>query len=130
MKRRKITLARFLIAAVTAFNLQAAFALLVSAPGYAAVLDVAGESGTLLVRAVGLLFIMWNIPYLFALADPVRNRSALIEALIMQTIGLAGETLLLTISGSSLQAVQTILYRYIFFNAGGLVLLLIAFYAA
>ncbi|HPO59539.1 MAG TPA: hypothetical protein PLV53_11900, partial [Anaerolineaceae bacterium] len=44
---------------------------------------------------MGILFVMWNIPYLVALSDPARRRISLLEALAMQTVGVIGESLLL-----------------------------------
>lgn len=128
MMRHKFTITRLLIAVVTFFNLQAALALLIWAPGYADMIGVAGSGGTLLVHALGVLFVMWNIPYLFALADPVRNRVSLIEALLMQTIGLAGEILLLSLGSPYLPAVSAIVVRYIVFDAAGLALLTGAYF--
>ena len=44
---------------------------------------------------MGVLFLMWNVPYAVALWHPVRHRVSLYEAVAMQTIGLIGESLIL-----------------------------------
>ncbi len=58
-----------------------------------------------MVQGLGILFLMWNIPYFFAFWHPIKNRLSLIEANLMQFIGLAGETLL----QFSLPASETVL---------------------
>ncbi len=43
---------------------------------------------------MGVLFLMWNVPYAVALWHPLRHRISLYEALAMQAIGLLGESLI------------------------------------
>lgn len=126
--KNKIWIARWLIGSVIFFNLQAALMLLVWPQAYAGAFGVPGSSGTLLVRGIGLLFVMWNIPYLFALANPIRNRVSLVEALLMQIIGLVGEALMLAFGGVYPQAVNTAVGRFIWFDSVGLILLACAFW--
>jgi len=38
---------------------------------------------------------MWNVPYLVALWNPRRNRVSLWEALVMQVVGVIGESIIL-----------------------------------
>ncbi len=126
--KNKIWISRWLIGSVIFFNLQAALMLLVWPQAYAGAFGVPGNSGALLVRGIGVLFVMWNIPYLFALADPVLNRVSLVEALLMQTIGLVGEVLMLAFGGAYPQAVNTAVGRFILFDSAGLILLACAFW--
>ncbi len=44
-----------------------------------------------MLRGLGMLFIIWNVPYAVALWHPVRNHISLSEA---QTIGLVGESII------------------------------------
>ena len=85
-----------------------------------------GAAGEQIVRALGLLFIMWNVPYAFALANPIRHRTALIEAVIMQAIGLIGETYILLVGGPYSFPIENTLKRFILFDGIGFVFLLIA----
>jgi hypothetical protein len=82
--------------------------------------SVVGEQ---MVRALGLLFVMWNVPYGFALANPVKYRSSLIEAVIMQGIGLFGETAILLLGGPFPLPITTTITRFIVFDGIGLILL-------
>jgi len=124
--QRQIKIARFLIAVVLGWNLQCAIVFLVNPRGYVGAFGLAGMAGVQMVRALGLLFVMWNVPYVFALVNPVRNKTSLIEAVAMQAIGLAGETLILLLGGSYPALVEKTIMRFIFFGAVGLMLLLAA----
>ena len=118
--------ARILIGIVTLLNLQAAFQFMFWPSNYAPGFEISGEAGIAVIQGMGLLFLMWNIPYLFALTNPVKRLLSLIEAVIMQAIGVIGETvLLLTLKGEHPQIHASVL-RFIIFDGAGLVLLLIA----
>ena len=121
--RRTLTLARILIGSVTFFNLQCAFAFLVSPASYAPAFEVSGLPGASLVSALGILFLMWNVPYLFALAHPVRQRTSLIQAVIMQAIGLIGESILYFNTPAVHALLRQTALRFILFDGVGLVLL-------
>ena len=81
-----------------------------------------------MIRGLGILFLMWTIPYFFALSDPVGRRISLIEAVIMQGIGLAGESLLLLTLPAGHAILRETAVRFIGFDGGGLILLLAALY--
>lgn len=121
--RRNITFARALTAIVLGWNLQCALAFILNPAGYTGGFGLAGEAGAQMVRAMGVLFVMWNVPYAFALANPIRFRVSLIEAAVMQAIGLAGETLILLSGGPYAAVVQETITRFIAFDGAGLVLL-------
>lgn len=119
-------LSRLLIGIVTFLNLQAAFLFLFFPQNYAPGFELTGTVGNSMIQGMGLLFLMWNIPYIFALLQPVRNRRSLIEAILMQMIGAAGETLLLiNLPGEHLLIKESVM-RFILFDSSGLLLLLIA----
>ena len=76
---------------------------------------------------MGLLFVMWNVPYGVAVLNPERNSISHIEAIVMQAIGVVGESgLLWGLPGGHVEITAT-LVRFIWFDAGGLVALLAAF---
>ncbi|KAF0110178.1 MAG: hypothetical protein FD147_1799, partial [Chloroflexi bacterium] len=87
--------ARVLIGIVTFLNLQAAATFLFNPADYAPAFELNGAPGVAMVRGVGLLFIMWNIPYLVALINPIRHFVSFVEAVIMQAIGVLGESTIL-----------------------------------
>ena len=122
----RLWLSRLLIAAVFVWNIQCAVVFLVSPAPYAAGFELEGTTGEAMVRGMGVLFLMWNVPYAVALWHPVRFRVALAEALVMQSIGLIGESLILaTLPPANLLA-RTSIARFIGFDAAGLLLLLVA----
>jgi hypothetical protein len=118
--------ARILIAAVVAWNVQAALVFLLRPEVYAPGFQVSGEAGEAMVRGLGVLFLMWNVPYLVALWHPVRHRVSLYEACAMQTIGLAGESLIYLTLSPELAVARASVGRFILFDATGLVALLAA----
>ena len=79
-----------------------------------------------MIRGFGLLFIMWNVPYVIALINPVIYRVSLIEAVVMQLIGAVGETvILLTLPGNH-SALTVSVTRFIIFDGAGFFVLLAA----
>ena len=119
-------MARVLIGLVVFFNLQCAFVFLVTPDRYAGSFELSGLAGRMAVQAMGLLFVMWNVPYVVAITNPARQIISLIEACVMQGIGLVGESiLLLSLPPGHLALTQTV-QRFIGFDGAGLLLLLIA----
>lgn len=126
-KKRVVWIARALIAVVTFLNLQAAFLFLLSPAQFSPGFELSGVAGEAVIRGMGLLFVMWNIPYVFALVDPLRHRISLIEALIMQFIGVAGESILLLRLPGAHAALEATVIRFIIFDGSGFLVLLVAF---
>jgi hypothetical protein len=116
----RLWLARLMIVAVIAWNLQAAFIFLANPDAYAPAFELSGIPGAAAVRGIAVLFVMWNVPYLVACWQPHRYRLSLWEALVMQALGVLGETFILL----SLPAGHTLLadsiLRFIAFDAVGL----------
>jgi uncharacterized membrane protein YesL len=122
----RVWIARALIGLVTFFNLQAAFLFLFSPQAYAPGFELSGAAGTAMVQGMGLLFVMWNVPYVFALLDPIRNRRSHLEAVIMQAVGVVGETALLWALPGAHPLIHASVLRFIVFDGSGLLLLLVA----
>jgi hypothetical protein len=125
---RKSWLIRALIAPVIFFNLQCSFEFLVHAERYAPSFDLKEPTGVYMIQGLGLLFLMWNIPYLVALIDPIRHATSLTEAVIMQAIGVAGETLLILNAAPAYVTLHASVMRFILFDGVGLLLLLAAYF--
>jgi len=119
-------MARVLIGFVFLANIQCASVFLINPSSYIFGFGLEGAAGEQIVRALGLLFIMWNVPYAFALANPIKHRVSLIEAVIMQAVGLIGETSILWFSGPYPSPIENTITRFILFDGVGLVFLLIA----
>jgi hypothetical protein len=125
-ERQKTWLARGLIGFVLFFNVQCAIVFLVSPQLYTPGFELNGPSGVWMLRGMGILFLMWNVPYAVALWNPSRQRVSLYEAIVMQAIGLVGETILLLTFPTGHTAVRATVRRFILFDGSDLLLLFLA----
>ncbi len=125
MKLRLWT-ARVLIAPVVFFNLQCSLAFLLTPARYARSFDLIETTGVYMIQGLGLLFLMWNIPYLVALINPQKYLISLLESAIMQAIGVIGESILITTISSEYVLLRASVSRFIVFDASGLIFLIIA----
>ena len=123
---RRVWLARLLIGIVFFFNVQCAVAFLVSPEVYAPGFELGGAPGEGMLRGMGILFLMWNVPYGVALWHPLRHRVSLLEAVAMQAIGVLGESLLLLNLEAGHVLLRQSVGRFILFDAVGLGLLILA----
>ena len=122
-KRTFLIVAQLVIAVVLFLNLQAAVLFFVQPEAYMRGLGLEAAVGKPVVRGFGLLFLMWNIPYIFALTNPLRHHISLIEAVIMQALALGGETAILWLDGPFTEVVRMSIIRFIIFDGVGLALL-------
>ncbi|MDD2521793.1 MAG: hypothetical protein PHW11_03090 [Anaerolineaceae bacterium] len=121
-------IARALIGLVFGVNLACALDFIARPQLYMAGYELSGEVGRVVIIGYGILFLMWQVPYTFALYHPGKFRVSLIQAIIMQTIGLVGETLLLGTIPMEHAVLHGSISRFIYFDGGGLVLLIVAFF--
>jgi hypothetical protein len=117
---------RLLVGLVFAWNVQAALIFLVNPGAYVSGYELNGATGEAAIRGVGVLFLMWNVPYAAALWNPIRYRLALTLALVMQLIGLVGESFILSTLGAEHVILRASILRFILFDAAGLTLLALA----
>ena len=125
----RLNLARGFIGLTILWNLQAAFVFLLWPERYTTAFELggaAGGAGAAALRGIGVLFLMWNVPYLVALWHPLRHRISLYEALAMQIIGLLGEGIIYLTIPIIHAALRISVFRFIVFDALGLGLLLLA----
>ncbi len=106
-------------------NLSAALPFLLVPDRFTASFELDGEVGAVMVRSIGLLFLMWIIPYVPILLSPERSPSCLWVILVQQLLGLGGESWmwLRTEGHAVLRATGA---RFIFFDSVGLALLVVA----
>ncbi|MBA4386033.1 MAG: hypothetical protein C0410_14945 [Anaerolinea sp.] len=132
MEKKRVSIspiiARLLIALVTFFNLQCALFFIFRPADYAPGFELTDVPGSAVIQGMGLLFLMWNIPYLFALVNPLKYSISLIEAVSMQTVGVFGETILLLVLKGEHPLIKASVQRFILFDGAGLVLLSIALF--
>jgi hypothetical protein len=122
----RIWIPRLLIGIVTAWNLQAAMVFIASPESFLHAYELSGVAGEAAIRGVGVLFLMWNVPYLFAVADPIRFRLAVLFALLMQLTGLIGESYIFSTLPAGHEILRSSVLRFIEFDGVGLVLLFMA----
>lgn len=119
--------ARIAVAAVCAWNLSAAVPFPLSPHRYIAGFEVSGPGGEALVRGLGILFLMWQVPFLPAIWHPRRHRVCLRVILTMQAVDLAGELWMIATLPSGHAALRATGTRFVAFDAAGLVFLAAAF---
>ncbi len=118
--------ARLCVGAVLFANVQCAVAFWLSPDNYAPMFELAGAAGEAAIRGIAVLFLMWNVPYGVALWHPRRYRLALWQAVAMQALGVAGETLIWWQLPAAHEVLRGSLIRFIVFDGGGLVALCVA----
>jgi len=123
---RRIWFARLLIGLVFLWNIQCALAFIIWPERFSPSFELSGAPGEAVLRGLGVLFLMWNVPYAVAFWQPVRQRWSLYEAIIMQGIGLVGETLILFGLPLAHSLARQSLLRFIAFDGAGLLALLVA----
>lgn len=119
-------LARLLLALVLISNLYAALGFLFNPQSFTAAYELSGAPGEAAVAGIGLLFLMWQVPYIVALINPLKHKLSLLEALLMQALAVIGETFIrmrIPLVHSNLREAIT---RFILFDLAGLALLLLA----
>ena len=121
-----IWIGRALIGVVLVVNVQSAILFLWQPEKYAPGFQLSSVEGFAAVRGIGLLFLMWNVPSFVALLDPLKHRVSLFAALMMQTIGVFGESLIYLSLPSGYATLQNSISRFILFDSLGLALLLMA----
>ena len=122
----KLWAARVSVGLVLLSSLQCGIAFLATPQVQLLGFEVEGVGGLAMVRGLGLLFLMWNVPYAVALWHPRRHRLSVWEATSMQTIGLLGEIALLLTLPQGHAALRVTATRFICFDGVGLLLLLAA----
>ena len=126
MNPRSTTLPRLLILPVLIWNVQCALAFLLQPEAYAPGCMLTGVPGAAAVRGMGILFVMWNIPYLVAFIHPLRFRVSLYESAGMQALGFVGEMLLLAGLPAGYDPLRASILRFVGFDGVGVLLLLLA----
>jgi hypothetical protein len=126
--KARLWLSRILIAIVTGWNLQAALVFILWPERFMHAFELTGVPGAAALRGTGILFVMWNVPYLVALWNPRKYRLVLGIAILMQLVGLIGESFILYTLPDGHALLSSSILRFIVFDGSGLVLLAIAFW--
>jgi hypothetical protein len=118
--------ARLLVLVVLFSNLTAAVPFVLWPTRYSAAFELNGVTGDVVVRSIGLLFLMWVVPYIPVILAPKRHRTCLSVIVAQQVIGLAGESWMLARLPDGHRALHLTGTRFVVFDSLGLLLLLIA----
>lgn len=119
--------ARLLVGSVFLLNITCAAAFLLAPERYTSGFEVSGVPGSVLVRGMGVLFLMWNATYPLVLVRPDRHRVLFAVLLAQQAIGLVGESWLWLTLPPGHAALRTTGLRFILFDGAGLVAMAIAY---
>jgi hypothetical protein len=119
-------IARILIGLVLLINGQSALVFFTNPSRFAPAYELSGIPGEAAIQGFAVLFLMWNVPYLVALVDPIKYRISLYEAIVMQSIGLIGESLILSGLPREYTILRNSILRFIIFDGCGLIALLAA----
>jgi len=119
-------IARFFIATVLVWNLMCALEFILRPALYVGSYELACEVGRAVIIGFGILFLMWQVPYFFALINPVKFKTSLFQAILMQAIGAIGESWLLGTLSPERAVLRRSMTRFVIFDGAGLVLLLLA----
>jgi hypothetical protein len=118
--------ARLLIGAVLLMNVQCAVLFIIAPADYAPGFELSGAVGEATVRGIGVLFLMWNVPYVIAALNPLKHRLSHYEAIAMQAIGVVGESWVLWRLPTGHPVAAASITRFIIFDGAGLLVLLMA----
>ncbi|MGI6216377.1 MAG: hypothetical protein ACOYIK_02075 [Coriobacteriales bacterium] len=124
----RIWFARIAVLAVFVINVQCAIAFIIWPDAYLSSYALSGETGRVVLRSIGILFLMWNATYPPVIWNPHRHMLLFGIVLVQQLIGLVGESILLVSLHGSIAALASSLTRFIIFDGAGLVLMGIAFF--
>ncbi|PKN87885.1 MAG: hypothetical protein CVU46_02765 [Chloroflexi bacterium HGW-Chloroflexi-8] len=117
-----------LISLVCVVNIQAGLDFYFRPELYTSGYELIGMPGQIAISGFGILFIMWNIPYIYALWNPIKNKAFLVQAIWMQFIGCFGETtLLFRLPENSYLQLRSSILRFVIFDSIGLLLLILSF---
>ena len=122
----KQIIARVLISIAFAINVMCAIQFLVWPDTYVPLYSLTGDGARAAIQGFGVCFLMWNATYPPVIAHPHRYRVLFGVVIAQQLIGLVGESIIL-LGVDPATALFSSVLRFIVFDAGNLVLLIIAF---
>ncbi len=129
--RRSVALwtARVVVATVCIWNLTAALPFVLNPAGYTRSFELgsSGLAGQVMVRGLGVAFLMWQIPFLPVIWHPGRHRTCFHCVLGMQLVGLAGESMMLAGLPGGHAPLRATGLRFVLFDGAGLVLMALAY---
>ena len=118
---------RAAFAVVLVINVWCAISFIVEPQMFAGAYELQGVSGQAAVRGMGVVFLIWNATYPLYIFKPEKYRALGGIIIAQQVIGCIGETFILFTLGEGHQLLASSIMRFIAFDAGGLILEVVAF---
>ena len=113
--------ARLAAGSVFVANVSCAAAFLLQPERYVPAFELEGAPGRVMVQALGILFLMWNVTYPPVLIQPDRHWPVVGVILVQQALGLAGETWLWLSLPPAHSVLRDTGLRFMLFDGAGLV---------
>lgn len=124
---RKIV-ARILYLAVFVSNMICIVAFIADPGSYIYSYQVAGAAGAVAaIEGYGVAFAMWNVTYPFFILNKNDNKALGLAIIVQQAVGLVGELYIKAGLGEDCAILADSITRFVWFDAGGLVLLVVGF---
>ena len=119
---------RIAFTVVFALNVMCALQFIIDPADFAGAYQLSGVAGEAAVRGIGVAFLMWNATYPLFIWKPAKYWALGAIILVQQLIGCIGETcILLTLPSEGFELLASSIMRFIAFDVGGLVVMLITF---
>ncbi len=121
-------LAGILYAAVFVSNLCCIIPFLMRPEDFIQSYEVCGSNGAVAaIQGFGVAFAMWNVTYPFFIFRPRKDMTLGLVIILQQVVGLVGELYIRHGLPQGLTSLPSAITRFVWFDAGGLVLLLAGF---
>lgn len=121
----KQLIARFLYLCVFVSNMICIVAFIADPASYTSSYQVNGAAGAVAaIQGIGVAFAMWNVTYPFFILNRNDNKALALAIIVQQAVGLVGEIYIRSGLGPECAGLNESIVRFIWFDAGGLVLLL------
>lgn len=124
----KKIVARILYLAVFISNMICIVAFIADPSSYTYSYQVAGAAGAVAaIEGIGVAFAMWNVTYPFFIFNRNDNKALGMTIIVQQAVGLIGELYIQSGLGEECAVLADSITRFVWFDAGGLVLLVAGF---
>lgn len=107
-------------------NVRCAWGYIVDTSAYLPSFDASGEVAVVVLRGLGVAFLMWNATYPAVVWDPVRFRALGVVVLVQQVIGLVGESWIYGGIPAAYPALRETIRAFITFDGFGLAVMLLS----
>ncbi len=129
MKFGIINVNRVVFTIVFLINMMCAIEFIFDPTSYTYSYEVQAASGGIAaIQGLGVAFVMWNVTYPFYIAKPQKMKWVGLIILLQQFVGLVGESFILLGLFMNQVVLRASIMRFIYFDLGGLIIMLIAYY--